>query len=239
MPNGGSDCCGTCWFNSKNKGEPGYHGADEPGDVQCTIRDLIIPSPFYTYCINHPHHNPERVSVPIGPVYVGEGREIWVEAPDTEKVHTELIRLLSAIPETPEPEYPFGLCLADQIVQQVGVLKENKAVEGLKRVIAFDPTLATGKPFFQDYRTTIGFAIESLAMILADEAIPEIERNIRLGIDNEEQEERFAVIRYFAVRALAHCSTDKALLLLNEASSDPDPKIAALAEELKQRKVQQ
>ena len=25
MPNGGSDCCGTCWFNRKNRGERDWH----------------------------------------------------------------------------------------------------------------------------------------------------------------------------------------------------------------------
>lgn len=30
MPNGGSDCCGTRWFNVKNKGKPGYSHTDDP-----------------------------------------------------------------------------------------------------------------------------------------------------------------------------------------------------------------
>jgi len=30
MPNGGSDCCGTCWFNARNKGEARYEHARDP-----------------------------------------------------------------------------------------------------------------------------------------------------------------------------------------------------------------
>jgi hypothetical protein len=38
MPNGGSDCCGTCWFNSQNNEEPGYKGSEKKGAVICTIQ---------------------------------------------------------------------------------------------------------------------------------------------------------------------------------------------------------
>ena len=51
MPNGGSDCCGTCWFNSANEGKPGYREGPPPRKVRCTIRGL-------------------EIEVPIGPVYV-------------------------------------------------------------------------------------------------------------------------------------------------------------------------
>jgi len=34
MPDGGSDCCGTCWFNERNKGEAGYAHADDAGLLQ-------------------------------------------------------------------------------------------------------------------------------------------------------------------------------------------------------------
>lgn len=71
MPNGGSDCCGTCWFNRRNKGQAGYQHAF-PGPTQCEIRSLEITSPFYTYCANHPHRRPERDEVPIGPVMTGD-----------------------------------------------------------------------------------------------------------------------------------------------------------------------
>ena len=71
MPNGGSDNCGTCWFNSKNEGQPGYHGAEKEGIVICTIRNLEIQNPFYTYCPNHPAHNPEKIEKPLGDIHYG------------------------------------------------------------------------------------------------------------------------------------------------------------------------
>ena len=42
MPNGGSDCCGTCWFNRKNRGEKGYP-KDRDNDVEpyCEIRHVL------------------------------------------------------------------------------------------------------------------------------------------------------------------------------------------------------
>jgi hypothetical protein len=57
MPNGSLDCCGTCCCNSKNKGELGYDSSKKEGVAICTIRNLEIPDPFWTYCANHPHHN--------------------------------------------------------------------------------------------------------------------------------------------------------------------------------------
>ena len=65
MPNGGSDCCGTCWFNSKNSGEQGYQGSEKEGVVKCTIRNLEIPDPFWTYCANHPHHNQNKIFITL------------------------------------------------------------------------------------------------------------------------------------------------------------------------------
>ena len=46
MPNGGSDCCGTCWFNKKNKGDVGCEHAKDPGDDYCIIRNTKIEDPF-------------------------------------------------------------------------------------------------------------------------------------------------------------------------------------------------
>src|SRR5687768_955859 len=90
MPNGGSDCCGTCWFNVKNKGEAGYAHTGDPEPAFCSIRGLLIEDPFYTYCANHPHRRPERDAIPIGPVFTGEEREMWQDSPDTEEVREHL-----------------------------------------------------------------------------------------------------------------------------------------------------
>src|SRR4051794_9493395 len=110
MPNGGSDCCGTCWFNRSNDGSPGDpHGPDRR-PAFCEIRGLPIDNPFWTYCANHPHHNPGRVAIPVGPVFVCDAypytRRALVPCPDTEAVRAALLDLLAAMPEVPRPEYP-------------------------------------------------------------------------------------------------------------------------------------
>src|SRR5215472_12960677 len=111
MPNGGSDCCGTCWFNGRNKGEAGYDHADDTEASFCTIRGLAIENPFWTYCTNHPHHRPNRDPIPIGPVFIDAGgypygRNQWQPSPDTEMVRQHLLELVLAIQEQPAEEYP-------------------------------------------------------------------------------------------------------------------------------------
>ena len=48
MPNGGSDCCGTCWFNRSLEGQRGSANCNREIPSHCEIRDLDIPDPFYT-----------------------------------------------------------------------------------------------------------------------------------------------------------------------------------------------
>ncbi|MFN2384016.1 MAG: hypothetical protein ABR559_07095 [Gemmatimonadota bacterium] len=140
MPNGGSDCCGTCWFNAKNKGDAGYKHTDDPEPDVCQIRQLPIDNPFYTYCANHPHRNPERLKVPIGPVYTGDSdgnREVWVASPDTQEVRANLLRLLAGITESPPPEYPFGPPRDRVVIWQLGEFREERAVPDLIRIRGF------------------------------------------------------------------------------------------------------
>jgi hypothetical protein len=71
LPNGGSDCCGTCPFNGVNKGKVQY----PPDDIRmtakyfCEIRNFEIDVPFWTYCNNHPRRNPLWSKTPRGPVW--------------------------------------------------------------------------------------------------------------------------------------------------------------------------
>ena len=118
MPNGGSDCCGTCWFNEKNKGEPGYAHVHDRGEDRCEIRNLPITHALYCYCANHPHHNP-------GGMLAGP-RKAQAESPDTEEIRLELIRLLEAIPEQPHPEYPSATQMDDEIIRQLGAWRERR-----------------------------------------------------------------------------------------------------------------
>jgi hypothetical protein len=140
MPNGGSDCCGTCWFNAKNKGKSGYAHAGDPGPAHCRIRDLAIPDPFYTYCANHPHRNPERSEIPLGPVFAGEGRELWRRPPDTEEVRRRLLDLLAGVQPVLPREYPIGLQSQEVAIWQVGEFREPRALEDLRRIARFEPS---------------------------------------------------------------------------------------------------
>src|SRR5262249_5549971 len=147
MPNGGSDCCGTCWFNSTHEGQAGYFDPARDAETRCVIRNLAIQDPYWTYCANHPHHNPERIDRPIGPVCVDAGghpyrRRVWVESPDSEDIRQTLLRLLDGMPERPRPEYSFSLMLDEAVIDQLRRFGEPRAVPGLRRVCQFDPLAA-------------------------------------------------------------------------------------------------
>ena len=144
MPNGGSDCCGTCWFNRKNRGERDWHRhADNTLPDHCEIRDLAIEDPFYTYCANHPHRRPERDCIPIGPVTRHGGwkedqpefeypRYAWKPSPDNEEVRQHLLSLLDSIFEHMlDDQYPIGNRLGELVVWQLGEFPEQRAVERL------------------------------------------------------------------------------------------------------------
>jgi hypothetical protein len=140
MPNGGSDCCGTCWFNAKNEGEAGYSRRASEAKDFCSIRKLEIRTPMYTYCGNHPHRRPERDPIPIGPVFVSESRTLWKQSPDTEEVRSHLLALLSAIIEAPATEYPAGEYSDELIVWQLGEFREPRATLDLLRIASFSPS---------------------------------------------------------------------------------------------------
>lgn len=165
MPNGGSDCCGTCWFNAKNKGEAGYDHARDAEPDFCTIRNLPIEDPFYTYCGNHPHRRPERDPIPIGPVFTGEERKLWQPSPDTEDIRQHLLFLLSQMEERPRSEYPIGIYSDEVVVWQLGELKESRAAAALRRIGSFDPTSAESGPFGRTRQSLVGLAREALGKI--------------------------------------------------------------------------
>jgi hypothetical protein len=162
------DCRGTCWFNAKNKGEAGYDHARDSEPAFCTIRDLPITSPFYTYCGNHPHRRPERDHIPIGPVFTGDsagGREFWKPSPDTEDIRQHLLALLRRIEEKPRSEYPIGIYTDEIVVWQLGEFKETRAVEALRRIALFDPLSEEAGPFGRTRRGIVRLAGEALDKI--------------------------------------------------------------------------
>ena len=99
MPNGGSDCCGACWFNRSNSGKRGSRNFNRDIPGFCEIRHLAIPNRFYTYCANHPYRRSSRDPIPIGPVYVhgdNDVREFWQPSPDTEEIRQHLLDIVRA-----------------------------------------------------------------------------------------------------------------------------------------------
>jgi hypothetical protein len=146
MPNGGSDCCGTCWFNRNNKGEAGHPKTGSAEPAYCEIRGIQIKAAFYTYCANHPKRSPQRDPVPIGPILVdeGRGRERWKPSPDTEIIRRHLLDLVAQIEEAPKVEYPIGSYRDEVVVRQLGEFREQRALSALERIAAFDPAASTG-----------------------------------------------------------------------------------------------
>ena len=140
MPNGGSDCCGTCWFNRTNRGEREWREQqDESVPPYCEIRDVAIDDPFWTYCANHPHRRPERDPIPIGPItrYAGDGwtneREVWIPSPDSEEIRLHLLDLLENFFEQVfKDRYPIGERLSQVIILQLGEFREQRAVNHLQ-----------------------------------------------------------------------------------------------------------
>jgi hypothetical protein len=168
MPNGGSDCCGTCWFNVRNKGQAGSVPASDPDPAFCSIRNLSIQDPFYTYCANHPHRRPEQNPIPIGPVFTGNSsgtRRFWQPSPDTEEIRQQLLSLLNALEQRPALEYPIGMYTDEVVVWQIGEFREKPAIDCLRRIADFDPSASETGPFGRTRRELIRLAQEAIAKI--------------------------------------------------------------------------
>jgi hypothetical protein len=173
MPNGGSDCCSTCWYNAKNKGEAGYRHTKDPEPDFCTIRSFPIDKSFSTYCGNHPHRRPMRDPIPIGPVFTGDSfgaREFSRSSPDTEDIRQHLLALLDEIEEKPSSEYPIGIYTDEIVVWQLGEFREGRAVEALQRVVSFDPDSKEAGPFRRTRQDLVQCAREALDKIEHDPA---------------------------------------------------------------------
>lgn len=157
MPNGGSDCCGTCWFNRANRGMAGPRKHDRSIPSYCEIRDVVVENPFYTYCANHPYRRPDRDPIPIGPILrpgnvtpetseiaptimdTGTGyaaRVVWKSSPDTEEIRRHLLHLLDDLEAQAAKDTYFPTpSMAAAVIWQLGEFREERAVAGLKRII--------------------------------------------------------------------------------------------------------
>jgi hypothetical protein len=173
MPNGGSDCCATCWFNAKNKGEAGYAHSKDLEPSFCSIRNLPIEDPFYTYCGNHPHRRPERDRIPIGPVFRKDWsgpRQFWQPSPDTEEIRQHLLSLLGAQEQQPASEYPIGMYCDEVVVWQLGVFREVRAIADLQRIANFDPSAKELGPVGRTRQQLVELAREALGKIEGEPA---------------------------------------------------------------------
>ncbi len=155
MPNGGSDCCGSCRFNRANAGLENRSSLLRE-DMECVheashceIRGLDIQNPFWTYCANHTSRMKRGYSVPLGPVYVHEWNHVvnsdgvrvpvsnripWVDAPDTEEVRTQLLQFLKEL-ELLSDSYPWhGKDLVHEVVDELERLREPRAIPILEQI---------------------------------------------------------------------------------------------------------
>lgn len=241
MPNGGSDCCGTCWFNNKNHGKPGYHGL---GKVYCTIRDLEIPNPLWTYCVNHPQHNADKIDIPLGPVFISDGypytRKVWKDPPDTEQIRQGLLDLLNKFAADPHYQFPVDVALEEEAIVQLMVLQEGRAEEGLLNIINFDPEKYKDQEplIIRNNSIVVGKAIEALLTITGSKYLERIGKFIDIGLSKfngrsyDAREDGFAAIRYHLVRALEHTNDRRAIHLLEKATKDPHFEVRKFAQQI-------
>jgi hypothetical protein len=217
MPGVGLDGCGTCRFNARSK--DGWRAqSDGPNfagrGIRCTNRNVVIENaPVWTYCANYPSHNPRGIRVPIGPIYVADPttfeRHVWKPSPDTEEIRAKLLELLNTMQKTPEHEFASELCFDDELIKQLGVFGERRAVEGLRRILRFkslanerlDPKNPVSLNALRDRATTVGCAIEALAQIFND-AWSEIDvwRDAGLSVSAEPAEELAAICAFAQLR---------------------------------------
>lgn len=166
MPNGGSDCCISCWFNEVNRGDRSTTDPTTP--TSCTIRQFRIDDPWHTYCANHPKRRPERDPIPIGPAFVGDDsgeRREFQSSPDTEVVRQHLLDLLSKMKEEPISEYPMGHYVDETVIYQLALFKEPRARDGLERVAAFNPDAREKGPFRRTRRQLVQLAKDALEIL--------------------------------------------------------------------------
>ena len=166
MPNGGSDCCGTCWFNRSLGGKRGSSNYDRSIPSHCQIRELDIPEPFSTYCANHPYHRPDGDRIPIGPVYVLDDamkntRAQWEPSPDTEKIRQHLLDLVRLPESHRDTGYHFYTHPAHvAAIWQLLEWRDERLVAALEE-IAQHPKMKRARASIEE---TIGLVRERLGM---------------------------------------------------------------------------
>ncbi len=155
MPNGGSDCCATCWFNRSLAGKRGSSNFDHRIPSHCEIRGLDIPDPFYTYCANHPYHRPDRDPIPIGPVLVTDDaslstRREWMPSPDTAEIRQHLLDIVRRADERQDEGYHFYTSPAHIVaVRQLLEWGDPRLIAALEEVVQ-DPAMARARATIEE-----------------------------------------------------------------------------------------
>ena len=240
MPNGGSDCCGTCRFSNKYDASIDQVHFDKSRPTICTIRNVEVEKPFWTYCANHDYHNPQKISFPIGPVYKAGNypydRVVWENAPDTEEIRVGIFKLLDEIDENLKFEYVIAISLEEEIIKQVQEYKDPRSIKGLLKVTQLDISnyrlyngLQKGKNII------VAQAVEALLYVSDGKMLSEVQHFISLGLDEElmdpyiKEQDGFAPVRYHLVRGLSFCEKQTALPLLRKALHDPHDEVRLFA----------
>lgn len=230
----------------KTKGNPVIMARKNRVMPTVLSRDLDVPDPFWTYCANHPHHNPSRIDIPLGPVYTGEDREVWVLAPKGEEVTQKLLESLNKITNEVQFHYPVSpIDLEITIIDQLSEMKERRAIPGLLKVLDLDIELYRNyNPHDLDHAmnrnkaAVVGSAIEALLYISDGKCLGHVEKFISKGLEEKDFDnynpdlDNFAIIRYHLVSGLQYCPPEKARPLLMKAKKDPHESVRKLADSL-------
>ena len=250
MPNGGTDCCGTCCFGEPIT-EPHSGGSDgKVRQVRCALRCLTIDNPFYRYCINHPRHNPQGIRDPLGPVYEAScypyQRTVWMPAPDSPEIRKRLIALVEDNFSKLQGNYYFSHGMVREIVvfEHLAALKEKGALPGLAGY------LRTAREKLQGPNAPVLKAKGALKVKAAIKALLEISEGAYLaeaapwlyaGLESmalpAQAEEDMAVIRLGGVESLKYCPREEVIELLKSALSDPHSEIRENAAALLENEI--
>lgn len=243
MPNGGSDCCGTCQFNSKKNPSKGYQ--DDRKEAYCIIRDLEVPDPFWTYCANHQHHNLTGIMTPLGAVRVyaeyPEERKVWKMPPDTEEVRQKLIELTEGFDASFEVVFPLPTTLEKEVISQLEYFREVRAIPALMQFVQSNVDLYRVKGDYaaKDKVSLIGQAIEVILNLSKGEELPNLTPMLQLGLEFYEmgmeydpETDGLAPIRYHLIRGLRFCPETQARPIAIQGLKDPHPDIQKFAGEL-------
>ena len=174
MPNGGTDNCLFCPYNATTMAATEAERRQRVG--LCTLRNIPVNNGLgVNSCVNHPHHNQLGITIPIGPIFVSSVHMIWrhiaVTCPDSEEIRTLLLSLLHNIQEEPSEEYGNGKAYTpDIVIWQLGEFMEQRALDDLWRIAAFDQTLTLRYESDRINERRVRFAEDAILKILCQEA---------------------------------------------------------------------